>query len=159
MPETPAPVWSPRTATEDVQQPRIGPRLWMAGEFALCAFWSAVFLVAFNFAVTVAFYLVSGVWSWSLFSPQAQAYPTDALSRLAGSSEVRFMGGDPGFIYRTAVALVVCVGPVLVRAISAGSRYLLDDALLCREGLNHLLGRWAGVVAGVLVAGVLIGIF
>lgn len=129
----------------------------MASQFALCAFWSAFFVVALNFAVTVSFYLVSGVWSWSLFSPEAQAYPTDAVSRLADSSDVRF-GGDPGFYIRTVAALLICTVPVITRAISAGNHYLLDGSLFTVEGVPHLLLRWAGVIAGAALAGVLLGV-
>ena len=157
MPDTPAPAWMQTAPAEDDSRIRIVPRLWLAGEFALCAFWSAFFLVALNFAVTVAFYLVSGVWSWSLFSAGAEAYPTDDLSRLAGSSDVRF-GGDPGFFIRTVAALLICTIPVITRAISVGSYYLLDGDLFTMEGLPHLLLRWAGVIAGASIAGLLLGV-
>lgn len=160
MPETSTQAYSQAaTATDNESRSTIiGPRLWMAGEFALCALWSASFLVALNFAVTVAFYLVSGVWSWSLFAAGAEAYPTDGVARLADSSEVRF-GGDPGFYIRTVAALLICTVPVIIRAISAGSYYLLDGDLFTIEGLPHLFLRWAGVVAGASLTGLLLGVF
>lgn len=135
-------------------------RIRLAGEGALAAFWAAVFLVALNFAVTLAFYLVSGVWSWSLFSPDAGAYPTDAVSRLANSGDVRFMQGDPGFFVRIVVASFVCVLPVIARALRAGTRYLLDETLFSfsSDGLPRLFNRWAGVVLGIFVAATLAGL-
>lgn len=159
MPETSTQAYSQAaTATDNESRTTIiGSRLWMGGQFALCALWSALFVVAFNFAVTVSFYLVSGVWSWSLFSAGAEAYPTDAVSRLATSSDVRF-GGDPGFLIRTVAALLICTIPVITRAISAGSYYLLDGSLFTVEGLPHLLLRWAGVIAGASIAGLLLGV-
>lgn len=133
------------------------PRIRLAGEFALCLFWTAFFLVGMQLMAAIALYLVTGLFSMEYVFAQGRFSHAEVESAMSAVNTAP--GGEDAMFFRLALAMLVCVGPVLLRAIQFGSRHLLDGSLFNRNGVASLALRWAGVISGAVVAGIIVGSF
>lgn len=135
----------------------IGPRLRLASEFGLCLFWAAAFLLLMQLMASVAFFLVTGLFSAEFASAQGFAAGGFSAAEIQSAMNTASSGpqGEEGFYIRMSTAMLVCVGPVLLKAIRLGSHYLLDGSLFSRAGLVSLVARWAGVLAAAVLAGII----
>ena len=132
-----------------------GHQLRRPAHFAFSFIATAYFLFMAYVMVSIAIYLVSGLWSLELLGlgqPYTETQLQSALSAAANGP-----GGEDGVKIRMAVAALVCIAPVLLAARNVGGRHLIPWEALDRTA-SSLLTKWAGLAVASIVFGAIAGV-